>query len=167
MLNHPKLKPKLTPTDLLFEAAGWVVLLLIWSLALLNFDKLPDIIPIHFNAKGEADGFGQNSGILVLPMIATVLFIGLTYLNKFPHIFNYTSTITEENALDQYQTSTRVLRYLKLIIVMVFGFIEFKTIQVATGQAEGLGKWFLPLILGLISLPTVYYISKMMGGKKN
>ncbi len=167
MSTRPKLELEHTVTDKAFEWVGWLTLMLMWLMAFVQYTKLPDTIPIHYDAKGLADGFGENSGILTLPFIATCLFAGLTYLNKFPHIFNYTTTITAENASDQYHASTRTLRYLKLIIVVVFGFIEFKTIQVATGQAEGLGKWFLPLILLLMSLPTVYFISRMLLANKN
>ncbi len=165
MNARPKIVPKLTQADRLFEAAGWVVLLLLWCFSIVKYAKLPDTIPIHFNAEGEADGFGANSGILVLPMIATALFIGLTYLNKFPHIFNYTKRITIENAMEQYSIATRMIRYLKLSIVVIFGFITFKTIQVANGQSEGLGVWFLPLMLIIMSLPTIFFISKMMTAK--
>jgi hydrogenase-4 membrane subunit HyfE len=59
-----------------------------------------------------------------------------------------------------------MIRYLKLIIVAIFGLIAFKTIQNATGQADGLGVWFLPLALGLIFIPLTYYIIKILKTKQ-
>jgi hypothetical protein len=32
------------------------------------------------------------------------------------------------------------------------------TIQNATGKAAGLGAWFLPLTLGLVFIPLIYFL---------
>ena len=97
---------------------------------------MPATIPTHYNGAGQADGFGGKITILTLPLIATVLFVGMTFLNKYPHIFNYPTNITQDNVLRQYTNATRLIRYLKLIIVFIFGLIAFKTIQNANGEAD-------------------------------
>ena len=122
--------------------------------------NLPVSIPIHYNLEGQADGFGEKFNIFTLPVISTLMFIGLSLLNNYPHIFNYQIEITEENATDQYAIATRMLRYLKLIIVVVFGLISYKTIESSENQSDGIGIWFLPLILGLIFIPIAYFIKK-------
>jgi uncharacterized membrane protein len=127
---------------------------------------LPDSIPTHYNGAGQADGFGGKSTIMTLPLIGTVLLVGLTILNKFPHIFNYPTNITQDNALRQYTNATRMIRYLKLIIVVIFGLTAFKTIQNANGQADGLGIWFLPMISGLIFIPMTYFVAKSFKATK-
>lgn len=160
MEARPKYKIELTATDKIFEIIGWFLVGGIWVLTLINYSNLPDIIPIHFNALGQADDFGNKAIILVLPLIATVLFVGLTILNNFPHIFNYPIDITKDNALKQYTNATKLIRYLKLVVVFMFGIIVFKIIQNANGQADGLGVWFLPLILGLIFIPLTYFLVK-------
>ena len=165
MNKRIKVKLELSVCDKAFEIAGWVSVFGIWSLVIANYNSLPDIIPIHYNAAGMADGFGRKAAILILPLISTILFVGLTILNKFPHVFNYPTVITEENALRQYTNATRLIRYLKFIIVAIFGFISFKTIQNANGEAEGLGSWFLPLTLGLIFIPLAFFIIKSLKAK--
>ncbi|QKG81194.1 DUF1648 domain-containing protein [Tenuifilum thalassicum] len=166
MSQRPKLKLELTTFDKTLEILGWSSILAIWVLTIINYTNLPDTIPIHYNGAGQADGFGGKATILTLPLIATVLFVGMTILNKFPHIFNYTTNITQDNALKQYTNATRMIRYLKLIIVIIFGLIAFKTIQNAHGQADGLGVWFLPLTLGLTFIPLTYYIIKTLKTKQ-
>jgi len=160
MSERPKLKLELKTFDKTLEILGWTSILVIWVLTTTNYTNLPDTIPVHYNGAGQADGFGGKATILTLPLIATVLFIGLTILNKFPHIFNYPTNITPDNALRQYTNATRLIRYLKFIIVVIFGLIAFKTIQNANGQEDGLGIWFLPVTLGLIFIPMIYYIVK-------
>jgi uncharacterized membrane protein len=160
MSGRPKLKLELTTFDKTLEILGWTSILAIWVLTITNYTNLPGKIPTHYNGSGQADGFGGKATILTLPLIATVLFIGLTILNKFPHIFNYPTNITQDNALRQYTNATMMIRYLKLSIVVIFGLIAFKTIQNANGEADGLGVWFLPMTLGLIFIPLTYFVIK-------
>ena len=157
-------RPKITliPTtgDKLVELFGWLILLTLWVLTITHYSTLPDTITTHFNGAGEADGFGRKASIIGLPLIASLLFIGITVLNRYPHIFNYPTAITQDNALRQYTLATRMLRYLKLVLALVFGGIEFMTIQNTTGKAAGLGVWFLPLTLVLIFIPLIYFVIK-------
>ncbi|MEH6514184.1 DUF1648 domain-containing protein [Maribacter arcticus] len=162
MGGRPKVKLDLTNTDKVIEFTGLTLLIGIWILAILSFSDLPESIPTHFNGAGEADGFGERTNIFVLPIIGTILFIGLTLLNKNPHIFNYPKTITNENALHQYSNATRMIRVLKLIIIFVFGLILVRTLQNTNGNADGIGTWFLPLTIGLFIIPTLYFLIKSM-----
>ena len=158
--ERPKLKIQPTPTDQIFELLGWGVLLALWIWTGTSYSSLPDTIPTHFNAAGDADGFGRKASIVGLPLIATLLYIGLTLLNRYPHIFNFPNPITQDNALRQYTNATRMIRYLKLILVLVFAGISFQTIQQAKGTGEGLGVWFLPLTLVLVFMPLLYFVIK-------
>ena len=126
MNKRPKIKLQLNQTDKILEVLGWVSVVGIWALTLTNYSILPEIIPIHFNGAGKADGFGNKTHIFILPIISTLLFIGLTTLNKHPHMFNYPSQITKENAVHQYTNATRMMRVLKLVIVVLFGLIVFR-----------------------------------------
>jgi uncharacterized membrane protein len=155
-------RPKITlipsTADKLVELLGWLILLTLWGWTITHYSSLPGTIPTHFNAAGEADGFGSKASIIGLPLIATLLFIGLTVLNRYPHSFNYPTAITQDNALRLYTLATRMLRYLKLVLVLVFGGIEFMMVQNATGKVAGLGVWFLPLTLVLIFIPLIYFV---------
>jgi len=160
MKNRPKLNLQLSAMDLSLEILGWRAIIGVWVLTLMHYSKLPDTIPIHYNASGEPDGFGGKGHIISLPIVSTILFLGLSLLNKYPHIFNYPTEITTENALKQYTNATRLLRYLKLIIAIVFGSIVYQTIRTAIGKTDGIAGWFLPLALGLIFLPLTFVVVK-------
>jgi len=165
MNKRPRIKLQLKQTDKILEVVGWVSVLGIWALPLINYFDLPEIIPIHFNGAGKADRFGNKTHIFILPIISTLLFIGLTTLNKHPHIFNYPSQITKENAVDQYTNATRMMRVLKLVIVLLFGLIVFRKIQIVNGHADGLGTWFLPFTIGLFIMLTLYFLMMSMKDK--
>jgi uncharacterized membrane protein len=164
-MTRPKIRIELTTADKMVEILGWSVLLATWVFTIASYSSLPDIIPIHYNGAGKADDFGSKINMLMLPIIASILFVGMTIANKFPHVFNYPNKITEENALRQYTNATRMMRYLKLVLVVLFSLIDFKTIQGTRGQSAGLGIWFLPLTMGLIFIPLLYFIIKSFRSK--
>ncbi len=160
MGERPNIKLTLTTTDKALEIIGWGLTMSIWIWTILSYSELPSTIPIHYNSMGEVDGFSEKVTIITLPLISTILFIGLSILSKFPHVFNYPITITEDNAVRQYTNATRMIRMLKLIIVTVFGIITYETIRIGKGQTNRLGAWFLPLTLGLIYIPLIYFVVK-------
>ena len=66
------------------ELIIWIVLIIPFIAALTYWDKLPDRVAIHFNFKGEADGFGNKPmGILILPVINLLIWVLLKFLPKF------------------------------------------------------------------------------------
>ncbi|MCC6816143.1 MAG: DUF1648 domain-containing protein [Saprospiraceae bacterium] len=148
----------ITLFDRLIEALGWITIMIIWILLLANYSTLPENIPTHFNYLGKADDYGAKGNLFILPVIGTVIVSGLTILNRYPHKFNYLVKITERNAIRQYTLATRLIRYLKLNISILFGFIFYKTIQISMENDTDLGMWFLVISLGTIFIPIIYFI---------
>jgi len=127
--DRPILKIKLTKFDYLLESISLLVYLGTIIYIIYYYNKLPNIIPIHFDFSGKADAFGNKSQIISIPIINTILYIGLTVLNKYPHIFNYLGEITLDNAASQYKFATRLLRFIKLIVMIVFLVIVISVIH--------------------------------------
>lgn len=165
METRPKIKLELSPTDQVLEIVGWFTLATLWWLTLMSYFKLPDTIPTHYNLAGQADSYGSKENILALPMVGTILFVVMTVLSQYPHIFNYPTEITAENAERQYTNATRMIRYLKVAILLIFSFIVFKTLQTATGQAEGLGNWFYVFLTGVFVIPMLFFVRKLLKSK--
>ena len=96
---------------------------------------------------------------------ATLVFFGVTVLNKHPGIFNYARPVNKENTEQQYKYATRMLRFLKLTIVIVFILIILLTYLTTNYGIKEPGIWFVLLIAGLINIPTVYYIIRSIRAK--
>jgi uncharacterized membrane protein len=142
---RPVLKLQLTTTDYTLEAIAILGIISLCLLAVVSYSSLSDSIPTHFNIKGQADDWGSKASIFLLPGIGLLLFTGITILNKFPHIFNYPVKVTEENALQLYTKSVRIIRILKVLVVMLFLFIEWQACKSAE-NAE-IPAWFLPSVI--------------------
>lgn len=161
----PKLELTLSPFDKVMEVLGWASLFMLWALVLLKYSSLPAIIPIHFNAIGDVDRYGKKEIIFLLPIMGTVLYMGLTALTKYPHLYNYSSSFTTENARYHYTNATRLIRFLKLVVVLLFLIVVVSTYFVIIGKTTGLGPWFMPLILALMLAPTLLFVVKSMRKK--
>ncbi|WP_339206773.1 DUF1648 domain-containing protein [Paenibacillus sp. FSL K6-3182] len=160
MANLPKLT--IAKSNLERWHDGISVLLLLSSVIYLivKWPDLPQTIAIHFNGRGEADGWGSKAALVILPIISFLLFAGLALLRKIPHEFNYMTTITEQNAPYQYKTSILLLSWIKLEIVALFAYVQWAAIQVASGGASKLGIWLLPVILVILIGTIVFYVMK-------
>lgn len=146
-MDRPKLKIELDTSDWVIEIVGAFFMILMVGFPIYYFNELPETIPRHFNAAGEPDGFSQKNIIWILPAIGVVMYIGMFFLNKFPHIFNYPSEITIENAERQYRIATKLMRTLNMLISASFFYIGYSTIQTALNKQDGLGTLFLPVFL--------------------
>src|SRR5690349_21517945 len=114
MNTRPRIKINLNRFDKRLEMAGLILLALMWGLAIINYLRSPETVPIHFDSSGNPNGYGSKLTLLFLPLIPTILYLGLTQLNKYPHVFNYMTQITAENAERQYTIATRMIRILKV-----------------------------------------------------
>jgi uncharacterized membrane protein len=162
MEARPKIEIALSPTDKLLEMSGLIILGILWIMVIWNFFNLPDTIPTHFNAKGEVDDFGGKISIIFLPIVATILYFGISFTSKYPQLFNFPVELTPENTERQYANALRMIRYLKMALIIIFAIITFQIIQFAEGNSKGLGTWFLPLSLSILFVPMIYFINKAL-----
>jgi hypothetical protein len=71
--------------------------------------------------------------LFLLPILATVSFLVLTFLERAPHVYNYPIEVTTANAPMIYALGRRSILWLKLIIVVAFGLGFRASVEVALG----------------------------------
>lgn len=133
------------------------VLLFLIGFSVFAYLNLPEIIPTHYDLHGQTDTNGSKTNIFTLPLVALVLFVGMSILNKYPHYFNYLSEITPENAPSQYKNATQMIRMAKCCIVLVFTLISVGTYLEATRHIQNLTVWLVPLVLLVSFVPLVWF----------
>jgi len=155
--KRPKIKPVLTAADNRIEWLGRVLLVAMWGLTIYYYIQSPDVVPIHFNAEGAADGYGNKISFFILPAVASFIYALLVVLNNYPEMLNYPVAITETNAAKQYTMATRFIRILNVLILCLFisvGYIIYRSSQ---GALPGGGTWIMLLSFAFI-LPIVVYM---------
>ena len=156
-MAKPKVKLEVSVLDRFIDAIGIGLILFLILMPIIYGPELPDQVPTHFNASGEADAYGDKSSLWTMPIVGFLTFALLFVMNFFPHTFNIPIKITEENAEVQYRLVTRMIRTLNLAIAGMFAYISWAGIQTALGNMNGLGQWFLPAVMIGSFLPIVIY----------
>jgi len=156
--DRPKIRPELMPVDWLVEVLAIVALLAFIGYSVYCYPRLPQIIPTHFDAKGQINDYGDKVSVLILPGIALFIHILLTIIARFPYNFNFAGKITPENAPRQYRLATRFIRIIKTVIIVIFFYISTIIIRTSTGQTDRMGIWALPVILGFTIIPIIIYL---------
>ena len=161
--DRPKLDIQKEPIDIKIEVVGFIGLLVLIGLPLYFYAALPETIPKHYGPSGEPDAYGSKNYIWTLPVLGTLMYLGLSWLNKYPHTFNYAQKVTAENARRLYTTGARLTRTLNTLVTCGFAFITYATIQIALGHQAGLGSSFTPLFMITIFGTTGYFLVKSFG----
>ena len=123
----------------------------------LNWGKLPDPLPAHYNAAGEVDRWGSKGELLALPVINIIMYLGITAVESFPQIWNTGVAVTETNKEQLYRILKNLIGSVKLIVVLVFSYITL-----SSSLAVGLSIWFLPIFLCLMFGTILYFIRKLV-----
>lgn len=165
MEKRPQIKIIQTQSDKRLDMVGLLLLAILWGLAAYFYTQLPGTIPTHFDFFGKANATGKKETLFILPGIGTVIYIALSYLCKIPHLLNYPIPINTNNAEQQYRISVRMLRLLKLSILIVFCLVLLLVYLNVTGNSDGIGIWFVPLVMLLIFAPVVWGIRAFLRHK--
>lgn len=145
METRPIIKLELSFSDKLMNWASWAILAAMWVLVSFHYTNLPNTIPIHYNLAGTPDGYGHKGLIWLLPLLGSLQLGMLSILNQHPESFNYYGEITSENAPQQYAMATRTLRYVKLVVIALFGILAYQGISVAQGERAGISGWAMSI----------------------
>lgn len=159
MVNSQNYETNFTQTEKLLNILSYILLIFYWIMVLFAFQKLPEQIPTHYNGSGEIDAYGSKNSIFMLPVIASIQFLLFSALIKNPQLLNFKD---KESIEKQIENTSKTFLYVKIAILIAFIYIDFKTIEIAINgdNKNGLGIWFLPLFLILISIPIILNILK-------
>jgi len=138
------LLPQTLPEWLLALGAA-AALLCQFLIVLAAWPEIPDQVPQHFDAAGQADAWGAKATLLVLPAVNLVVFLIMTVVSRFPHISSLPVEVTALNARRVYRLVRFQTIWLKAIVSLVLVYMSWRTIEQARGGAQGLGIGFLPL----------------------
>jgi len=161
---RPKIRPPRKFSDRVLEAIAMIAIIVGIVLVVQAWGTLPQTIPTHFDAAGNADDWGPKGMIWLLPAISVVMIPSLLIFRHFPWLSNTPVKITEENAKYQYGLLVRLLSILACVVSLLFLALVNDTISIASGGASLLGSWFIPtFLLPIVGTLLWYFISAFCG----
>ncbi|GAA4330675.1 hypothetical protein GCM10023184_21960 [Flaviaesturariibacter amylovorans] len=132
-------------------------MLTLWILVAISYERLPRTIPIHFNALGEADGFGPRFTVWLLLGLLTGIFLLLSAIGR--HVHRFPRKSGEGPATEaEYRTLRLFFQWLKLSILLVFAIDIALLFPAVMGNATRQRPWLLPVNIGILLLPTAWLL---------
>lgn len=119
------MKTRLNWLEFVLLAAPFVVLMIYWN-------DLPDRIPMHWNYRGEIDGWAERRGIFLLPSLGVGLVLLLRVLLWFdPKL---------RRNLGETGRMTEILPIIRLTLLGLFNTIFFAQIAASLGKEVASGR---------------------------
>ncbi len=142
----------------LYRTVPLAAVILGFGVVAFYYGQLPAEIPIHFNGKGEADGFGPKIILWLLPAVNLALFYGLEATTKAGFAwFNYPVKITEENAAAQHEIALQILALMRLVTTLMFAWISYSMVMAALNGGGMINRWILGGFMLAIFGPIIYF----------
>lgn len=163
-LQKPRIRPEPRLIDRLLDAFALALIAGMWAFTLKAYFQLPSTIAIHFDARGNPDGYGGKWNLLMIPALATLLAAGMFVLNRYPHIFNFPVKITPENVSYQYRLATRLMRWINLLTTLLLTMISWMMIASAGGtMSKG---WIVAVIIFTVFMFIPFVVYMILAGRK-
>lgn len=144
---------------------GFCLLALTFFVAIKNYPKLPDRIPIHFNIEGEADRYGHRKCIFFTPVLSLIIFVSMIIIAFGDVGYNYPVEITEENIDTQKYIGDIVIGGLNAICTVLFYLVTLLMINYQNVEKRKKISIYLLSFIGLslvfpIVMVVIAYFSK-------
>ena len=82
-----------------------------------------EIIPLHINIHGEVDNYGSKWELFILPAIALLIYLLMSWLERNPKLYNFPSS-KKHSRKEQEKIGVELISWLKVITVLMFVLIE-------------------------------------------
>lgn len=121
----------------------------------MHWSDFPDRIPIHFNATGEADGFGSKPFLWLLPIVNVIIWLLALFAYKIPQLlsmpyYNYDNVKHKKIATD-------LLGWMQLLIAFFITILSLQVSYAALGHHTSIPVIPIVIFIVLLILLLVYY----------
>ena len=131
--------------DTIAEVFCMILLIVTTLYTIYMYIQLPEKIPIHYNAAGVIDRYGNKLEIFILLIVTWVMYIGLSLVTRVPQFWNTGVSVTAENKDRVYRILKNMLKIIKMEIIVIFCYLIYNTTSL-----YNLPKWFVPVFLVLL-----------------
>lgn len=147
-----------TQFEKLLEALTALGIITVLAMTVWGWLILPAIFPTHYGISGAPSAYGGKETLLIAPIISICLSVLLTFLSRYPRLYNYPWRITAENAPRQYSLARLFLHWFALEIVWMFCGLQWIVIQEAQGPLTDPIALIIPASALTLILTIILYI---------
>ncbi|MFC5928438.1 DUF1648 domain-containing protein [Cryobacterium melibiosiphilum] len=111
------------------------------------YGGLPEQIPTHFGASGQADAWGPRSSVWPLLGVWLLVQALLAFLSTWPRMFNYPVPVTEANAQRLYRDGEGLMVFMGVSVAIIFTGLVLLSVGAPGFPLVGVGLAFLLAVL--------------------
>lgn len=145
--NNMQIFKKLHRVSLVIGALTILLPIVFWS-------KIPDQIPMHYNAKGVIDNWSDKTSLILLFFVIALL-MGVMSIAVYVVKSTMDSKYSKEAEKSEMEVVYPMVILMNLVTQVMFAYIMFCSVT-----CRPLGNLFLPVFLVGILVPMVYMIYK-------
>ncbi|WP_026486588.1 SdpI family protein [Caldanaerobius polysaccharolyticus] len=124
------------------------VICITWIITFAIYGRLPEKIPIHWNAAGHIDRYGAKATIFLSPSLTTLIYAGMLFLPLIdPRRANYAKF-------------TGPYRVIRSLLVLIFVIIHLMSTGAALNYSIKIDR-ILPLVLSIMIIVMGNYMGKL------
>ena len=130
------------------------------GVAAVHYGALPQRVPVHFDARGAVNGWGDKSSLWMVAGVACALYAGMTLLGLLPaSMINV--PVSPERRAAAVPMAMEMVGWLKAEMVWIFAWLCAAMVRMGQGRGNGLSIWFLPVVLVVVFGTVALYLWRM------
>ncbi len=122
----------------------------------------PDRIPTHFDAAGNANGWGPPSTLMLLPAVALGVYLLITILSQFPSALNVPVRVTSETRARVEALTLQMVAWFKVELVCLFTWLQWTILQTARSREGSISPALVPVFLVVVFATLIAHMVAMI-----
>jgi uncharacterized membrane protein len=134
--------------------------------AFFGSDRLPERIPVRFDAMGHPTGWGSPAMLLLLPAITFIVYLLFTVVTRFPGAFNYPVKVTGVNRQKMQSLALDMMSWLKIEIVMLLTWMQWVTVEMGRNPGQQIPSMTPIALVAVFATVSLYIVSMYRAGRE-
>ncbi len=148
-------------TPEILSLVALAAIFVVTGLALYGPNRLPALIPTHFGAAAQPDGWGSPHTLLLFPAIAAILYLLMTWVARHPSSFNFPMRVTPRNRQQLETVALNMIAWLKVEVTCIFAWVEWGAIRAARHPEQRFSPLLMPIFIALVFATVIGHVVAM------
>jgi hypothetical protein len=143
--------------DKIIEILSFSALILLWVMVY-NFQHIgAELMPDGYDFFQNPSEYWASKMTYTIPIIATILYVGITFYNSRNNYINFLVQDDEEKKEKLTEINQKLWRWMKFMLILIFVSIEFFSFHSGSGFGTGIPKWYIVVFPLLLFVPVIYF----------
>jgi uncharacterized membrane protein len=125
-------------------------------------DPLPERVPTHFDAAGNANAWGPPSTLWLLPVVAVALYLLISVISLFHTGIKSAARLTAESRARVEALTRQMVSWLKVELAGFFACLQWFILSTVRRGAGSIPKMVTPVFLVVVFASVAWHIAAIL-----